>query len=160
MSKKLQLSNKIKLIISDFDGIFTDGGIFIFEDFKTAKKLSFKDIMGVSQALKNGYKIALISGEESKIVDYLVKKFGAIEAYQGIRDKLSTLTQIIEKHSLKKEEVIYIGDDVNDIECLNYVGNPITVPNANSKVKEVKNIQITNSVGGDGAFREVIDALL
>lgn len=160
MSHKLKLAKNIKLIISDFDGIFTDGGIYIFEDFQTAKKLSFKDIMGVSQALKNGFKVVLISGEKSKAVDYMVNKFSDIDARQGIRNKLAELKSILELYSVKKDEVIYIGDDVNDIECLNYVGTSITVPNSNPKVKNVENIQITFSPGGDGAFREVVDALL
>lgn len=160
MAIKIKLDKNIKLIVSDFDGVFTDGGIYIFDDFQTAKKLNFKDIMGISQALKNDFKLALISGEKSKAVDYLVNKFPAIDAHQGIRDKLSELKIIIEQYAVKREEVIYIGDDVNDIECLNYVDHPITVPNSNSKVKEVKNVQITDSNGGDGAFREVIDSLL
>ena len=160
MSNKLRLNKNIKLIVSDFDGVFTDGGIYIFENFETAKKLNFKDIMGVSQAIKNGLKIAVISGEKSHIVNYLVNKFSEIDARQGVRDKLAELKNIIEKNSVAKEDVIYIGDDVNDIECLNYVGNPITVPNSNFKVKKIKNIQITDSYGGDGAFREVVDNLL
>lgn len=160
MSNKLKLNKNIKLIISDFDGIFTDGGIYIFEDSQTAKKLNFKDIMGVSQAVKNGLKIILISGEKSKAVDYLVNKFTDVEAHQGIRDKLAELKIILKENCANKEDVIYIGDDINDIGCLNYIGYPITVPNSNSKVKQVKNIQITDNAGGDGAFREVIDALL
>lgn len=160
MFKRLKLSKKIKLIVSDFDGVFTDGGIFIDEDFKITKKISFKDVMGVSQALKNDFKVVLISGEKSKAVDFLVQKFTRLEAYQGERIKLLVLKQLYEKYDVTPEETLYIGDDVNDIDCLNHVSTPITVPNANPKVKKVKNVQITSSRGGDGAFREVVDKLL
>lgn len=160
MVKRLKFSKNIKLIVSDFDGVFTDGGIYISDSLEITKKINFKDIMGVSQALKNGFKIALISGEKSKVVDFLKNKFDQIEVYQGERIKLNALKDIVDRHKLVPEEVIYIGDDVNDIECLNYVKNPVTVPNANKKVKELKNVKITSSQGGDGAFREVIDALL
>ena len=64
------------------------------------------------------------------------------------------------KDNLSKEEVIYIGDDVNDIECLNFVTTKITVPNANKKVKALENIQITETSGGEGAFREIVDNIL
>lgn len=160
MSKKLKFSKNIKLIVSDFDGVFTDGGIYISDNFEITKKINFKDIMGISQALKTGFKIALISGEKSKAVDFLKNKFDQIDVYQGERIKINALKDIIDKHGLMTDEVIYIGDDVNDIECLNYVKNPVTVPNANQKVKELKKISTTLSQGGDGAFREVIDALL
>lgn len=160
MFNKLKLSKKIKLIVSDFDGVFTDGGIYISENFEVTKKISFKDIMGVSQALKNGFKVAIISGEKSKAIDFLANKFEQLEVHQGERIKITVLKNIIDKNELKPDEVIYIGDDVNDIECLNYVKNAITVPNANSKVKKIKNVKITVNKGGDGAFREVIDTLI
>ena len=150
----------IKLIVSDFDGVFTDGSIFLFDDFQTARKVSFKDIMGISQALKNNIKVVLISGEKSTAIDYLLKKFDKLQAYQNVRDKVAVLKQVIDENISDKEQVIYIGDDVNDIECLNYVGCPVTVPNANSKVKNTEGIYVTANYGGDGAFREVVDAVL
>ncbi len=160
MFKKFKLPKNIKLIVSDFDGVFTDGSIYISETMETTKKINFKDIMGVSQAIKNGFDIVLISGEKSKAIDFLTNKFDRVEAHQGIRDKAKVLKEVIKERELSAQEVIYIGDDVNDIDCLNYVGTPITVPNANLKVQKLKNIKITKSPGGDGAFREVVDALL
>lgn len=160
MFKKLKLSKNIKMIVSDFDGVFTDGSIYISDDFKTSKKLNFKDIMGVSCLLKNGYKIALISGEVSAAAQFFSNKFDTIEEHLGVRIKLPVLKEIMDKNNLSPDEVIYIGDDVNDIECLNYVKYPVTVPNANFQVKKIKNINITANYGGDGAFREVADNLL
>ncbi|MDD3237871.1 MAG: HAD-IA family hydrolase [Candidatus Gastranaerophilales bacterium] len=160
MFKRLKLKKNIKLIVSDFDGVFTDGTAFVDKDLHSIKKISFKDVMGVSQALKNGYKVAIISGEKTPAIDFLAKKFEAMEDFQDIRPKLPVLKQLMEKYSLTQDEVIYIGDDVNDIESLSFVGNAVTVPNANKKVKSLKNVMITKNAGGDGAFREVIDKLL
>ena len=156
----LQLSKDIKLVISDFDGVFTDGGIYVFDDFKTSKKLSFKDIMAVSLLIKNGYKFAIVSGESSSAVEYVKTKFALEDVFQGIRQKASVVKEIMEKYSLLPEEVIYIGDDVNDIDSLNLVKYKIAPPNSNYKVKSMPEIQITRAVGGDGAFREVVDSLL
>lgn len=160
MFNRLKLPKGIKLIASDFDGVFTDGSIYICEDSKTSKKINFKDIMGVSQALKNNFQIVLISGEKSPAIDFLTNKFSQVEAHQGIREKIKILEEVVKAKGLTPEEVIYIGDDVNDIDCLKYVKTGITVPNANLKVKRLKNIKITKNPGGDGAFREVVDTLL
>ena len=107
-----------------------------------------------------GINIAIISGENSKAIDYLKMKCPTIEAYQGIRIKIDVLKQLVEKYYLSPEEVVYIGDDVNDIMCLEAVKYKVTVPNANRQVKKIKGIQITNNYGGDGAFREVVDSII
>ena len=79
---------------------------------------------------------------------------------QKIRIKIDVLKSIIEKYNLSQDEYVYIGDDINDIECLEYAKYKITVPHAVSKVKAVSGIQITENFAGDGAFREVVDCLI
>lgn len=157
---KLKLSSSIKLIVSDFDGVFTNGQMYVDENFNYQKKISFKDIMGVSLALKNGYKVAIISGETSNILDYFYKKFGITEIHKGIRNKGEVLTNLMVKYGVKPGEVVYLGDDVNDISAFDCVDFKIAPPNANPYVKCLKGIQVTLSTGGDGAFREVIDTLI
>ncbi len=156
----LNIKNKIKMVVSDFDGIFTDGTITINHDGSTSKTLSYMDIMAVSMLIKNGYKIAIISGEKSSAIDYLANKFDIADVYQDIRIKAPVLQSIMEKYSLKPSDVAYIGDDFNDIDSLNSVENRFTVPNANYRVKNVPNIQITEANGGNGAFRELVDSIL
>ena len=77
-----------------------------------------------------------------------------------IRIKIDVLKKILERNNLSTNEVLYIGDDINDEECLKYVNTRITVPNANKKIKSIENIQITTASGGDGAFREVVDEIV
>lgn|SRR5574344_491049 len=160
MSNKFGFTKDIKLVVSDFDGIFTDGGLYISEDMKTSKKISFKDIMGLSNLLKAGIEIVFISGEKTSAINYLIQKFPKLEAYQGIRDKFNVLEEVLTKKNINKNEVVFLGDDINDIKCLEYVNHALSVPNANQKVLNLKNIKITKNNGGDGAFREVADELI
>ena len=156
----ITLPHTIKMVITDFDGIITDNCVYIDSKGEASRKLNFKDIMAFSLLKKNGFKIGIISGEANSAIELINKKFNIEEVHQGIRNKLEVLNSIIEKYTLSDEEFIYIGDDVNDLDSLKRAKYAITVPNAVSKVKDLENIQITSTYGGDGAFREVIDCLL
>ncbi len=156
----LNLSKDIKLVASDFDGVFTDGSVYIDEDLKQVKKINFSDIMGVSRLIKAGYKFAIISGETSNILNYFKNKFNIAEIHGGVRQKGIVLTEIMEKYSLSYDEVLYMGDDINDIAAFDCVKYKIAPKNANPIVKVKEGIQITQNSGGDGAFREVVDTLL
>lgn len=161
MYKTLDLSQNIRMIVSDFDGIFTDNSVYFFDFDNKVKKLSFKDLMGVSVATKNGIIVGIISGEKSKEIDYIAEKFGLTDIHQGIRQKLPVLEEIKNKYGFNDDEIVYIGDDINDIDCLNSVKYAVTVNQANYRVKqEVKHIQFTKANAGDGAFREVVDNIV
>lgn len=160
MYKTLNLSSDIKLIVSDFDGIFTDNSVYILNETSRLKKLSYKDLMGVSIAVKNGINVAIISGEQSKEIDYVAEKFNLEDIHQGIRIKSPILDGLKKKYNLKDEEILYVGDDINDIECLNSVKYAITVEDANYKVKQIPHIQITKANAGNGAFREIVDNII
>jgi len=157
---KLNIPKTIKMIIADFDGVLTDNCIYVDEDLKISRKVNFKDIMAVSMLKKAGIDLVFISGEKNPLIDLLVERFSLKDAHQNIRIKIDVLKSIIERHNLKQDEYLYIGDDINDIDCLNFASTKITVPNSTSKVKEVAGVQITESFGGSGAFREVVDCLL
>lgn len=157
---KLKLPKTIKMVIADFDGVVTDNCVYIANDFTMSRKLNFKDIMAFSILRKNGYKIGIISGEQNAAIETLAKKFQIEEIHQNIRIKIDVLKDIVERYNLSKEEFLYIGDDINDIECLNFAKYKITVPHSIQKVKEVEGIQVTENQAGDGAFREVVDCLI
>lgn len=150
----------IKMIISDFDGIFTDGtGIVDFEG-NVSKRINFHDVLGIALAHKFGIKTVIITGEEAGAVKYLDKKFDELKTYQGIKDKLPLVKKILEEENLLPEQIIYVGDDINDLPSLLFAGNKVTVPNAHTSIKEIKDIQITEKRGGEGVFREVVDSLV
>ncbi len=157
---KLKLPETIKMVITDFDGVVTDNCVYIGDDFSMSRRLNFKDIMAFSLLRKNNYMIGIISGEKNSSIEILSKKFQVEEVHQNIRIKIDVLKSIIEKYGLSKEEFLYIGDDVNDIECLEYAKYKVTVPHAVQKVKDIKDIQVTESPAGNGAFREVADCLI
>lgn len=156
----LNLPKTIKMVITDFDGIITDNCVYIDANGNTSRKLNFKDIMAFSLLVKSGYKIGIISGEANSAIELIAKKFNIEDVHQGIRNKLEILKSIVEKYELSSDEFLYIGDDVNDLEALDFAKYAITVPNAVEKVKNIQNILITENVGGAGAFREVVDSLL
>ena len=155
----IKLPQTIKMVITDFDGIITDNCVYIDEDGKMSRKINFKDVMGLSLLHKNGFKIAIVSGEKNKAIDILAAKF-EIETYQDIRKKAEVLENIISTHGLTEEEYVYIGDDVNDYDSLCMAKYAVTVPGAVKKIREIPNIQITDTVSGEGALREIADALL
>ena len=156
----LKLPETIKMVITDFDGVVTDNCVFIADDGSVCRRLNFKDVMGFSILRKNNYMIRIISGEKNAAIEILAKKFQIEEVHQNIRVKIDVLKNILEKYKLSKEEFVYIGDDINDIECLEYAKYKITVPHSVDKIKNVKGIQITKSDAGNGAFREVVDCLI
>ncbi len=157
---KIKLPNSIKMVITDFDGIMTDNCVYINDDFSMSRKLNFKDIMGLSRLIKSSRKIAIISGEKNSAIEILAQKFGITEIHQNIRIKINVLKSIIEKYNLSQEEYVYIGDDVNDLECLEYAKYKVSVPHSPEVIKKIKDIQITENYAGDGAFREVADCLI
>ena len=156
----IRLPDTIKMVITDFDGIVTDNCIYVNDKGEMTRKINFKDVMGFSILHKNGYKMAIISGEKNKAIEILAQKFEIEDIYQGIRNKIEVLELIISKYKLSEEEYVYIGDDVNDLPSLMRAKYAITVPTAVRKIKKIPNIQITESASGEGAFREVADALV
>lgn len=155
----LKLPKTIKWIITDFDGVITDNYVYINDDYSMTRRLNFQDIIGFNNLIKNGYEIAIISGEKNPAIELLTQKFNLKEVHQKIKIKIDVMKDIITKYNLSQEEYVYIGDDINDLDCLNYAKHKITVPHAVQKVKNVVNIQITEKESGKGAFREVADCL-
>ncbi len=157
---ELKIPKTVKMIISDFDGIMTDGGVYIDEDLKMSRKLHYKDLMALAILRRNNIDLVYISGEKNPVMDLLQQRFSLKEVHHDIRIKIDVLKSVVEKYGLKQGEFLYIGDDINDVDCLNFSDIKITVPNAAKAVKKVEGIQITGESGGSGALREVVDCLL
>jgi 3-deoxy-D-manno-octulosonate 8-phosphate phosphatase (KDO 8-P phosphatase) len=153
-------NHNIKIVVSDFDGIFTDGKLTVYSDGRTSKVIDYKDIMAIANILKKGIKFAIVSGEISAAIDEVQKKFPMIETFQNERKKIEVLKMLLDKYKLSPVNAMYLGDDVNDIECLQYVKYPVTVNDAHSSIKELNGVFVTERCGGNGAFREVTDYLL
>lgn len=159
-NKTLAETEKIEIFVSDFDGVFTDGKLEVFSDGTTSKKMDYKDIMAIAILLKKGIKFAIISGENSLAIEHLKKIFPQIDIFQNERKKIDVLKPLLQKYNISPKNAIYVGDDINDTDCLTLVGHPYTVPNANFKIKDLKNIKITENFGGNGAIREITDNII
>ena len=154
-----KIATKIKAIAMDVDGVLTDGGVWWGPNGEEWKRFHFADIMGLSLARKSGLAIALISGEDSPLVDRLAGKLGIGDVYKNCKDKAAALRAFSERHGLRLQEICFIGDDVNDLPALRIVGLSACPADARPSIRE--NCQVvTMLTGGNGAVREVVDMLL
>ena len=149
----------IKLLAMDVDGVLTDGTFMWSTSGEEQKSFSFEDVMGLSIGRRAGLIFALISGEDSPLVDRFAKKLAIPHVYKGIKNKGEVLASLIEKLGLSKDDVAYIGDDVNDLAAFEVAGLSIAPSNAHATVKAAAQLVLECS-GGKGAVRELIDCLL
>jgi 3-deoxy-D-manno-octulosonate 8-phosphate phosphatase (KDO 8-P phosphatase) len=150
---------KIKAIAMDVDGVLTDGGVWWGPNDEEWKRFHFADIMGLSLARKSGMVIALISGENSPLVDRFASKLGIVDVHKDCKDKASALRTFSERHGLSLQEICFIGDDVNDLSALSIVGLSACPADARPSIREHCQV-VTKLAGGNGAVREVVDMLL
>jgi 3-deoxy-D-manno-octulosonate 8-phosphate phosphatase (KDO 8-P phosphatase) len=149
----------IKAIATDVDGVLTDGGVWWGPNGEEWKRFHFADIMGLSLARKSGLIIALVSGENSPLVDRLASKLGIGNVYKECKDKASALRSFSERHGLALQEICFIGDDVNDLAALELAGLSACPADARPAVRQVCQL-VTKQPGGNGAVREIVDMLL
>ena len=147
------------MIISDIDGVWTDGSFYIGTDGQEFKKFNVNDGVGVAMAKAAGYKIALISGRYSPATEYRAKELNIEDVYNGGLNKITAYEELKRKYNLIDSEIAYVGDDLIDIPVMEKVGIPIAVVNAIMNVKEIS-IYITKTAGGYGAFREAVSWII
>ena len=149
----------IKAIAMDVDGVLTDGGVWWGPNGEEWKRFHFADIMGLSLARKSGLTIALISGENSPLVDRLAGKLNIEDVHKECKDKAVALRVFSDRHGLRLDQICFIGDDVNDLSALSIVGLSACPADARPSVRERCHV-VTKLNGGSGAVREVVDMLL
>tara|TARA_X000001036_G_scaffold89462_1_gene81777 strand:+ start:1505 stop:2035 length:531 start_codon:yes stop_codon:yes gene_type:complete len=150
---------KIKMIISDVDGVWTDGSFYKGTDGQEFKKFNVNDGVGVAMARAAGFKIALISGRYSPATEYRAKELNIEDVYNGGLNKIPAYEELKNKYNLIDSEIAYVGDDLIDISVMEKVGAPIAVSNAIINVKEISTY-ITKTAGGYGAFRESVSWII
>ena len=153
------LSTKgIAVIVFDFDGIFTDGKVTVSQDGTESVVCSRKDSLGINFLKEKGIRSVVISKEKNPVVMKRCEKM-AIDCFHGIDDKLPLLKRFLKQNNIPKEEVCFVGDDLNDLECLKYAGMAITVADGAPECKAVADY-VTSRNGGDHAVREIADLFL
>ena len=154
-----EVVTEIKAVAMDVDGVLTDGGVWWGPNGEEWKRFHFADIMGLSLARKSGMVIALISGENSPLVDRFASKLGIVDVHKDCKDKATALRTFSERHGLSLQEICFIGDDVNDLSALSIVGLSACPADARPSIREHCRV-VTKLAGGNGAVREVVDMLL
>lgn len=155
-----QRVRQIKLLITDVDGVLTDGTIFVGNDGIEYKRFSVLDGAGVAFAREAGLKLAVISGRHSAATTARMRELGIeSDCYQGDLDKMKTYEQIKQKYGFDDGEIAFLGDDLIDVPVMEKVGFAVAVKNAHPFVKEIAH-HTTDTMGGEGAFREVVELIL
>ena len=148
---------KIKLLVMDVDGTLTDGKIYMGENGEVMKAFNVKDGYAIAHMLPEmGIIPVIITGRKSKIVENRAKELGITELYQRVGNKLAQLKIVAEKYNATPEEIAYIGDDLNDLECIEFCGVTACPVDAVEKVKKTVNL-VCNKKAGEGAVRDFIE---
>lgn len=151
---------KIKLFASDVDGTMTNACMYYAENGIELKKFNFRDGMGFNILRDNGIKTAIITSENTPIVQKRADKLKVDYLSMGEWKKLDYVKHICNELNITLDEVAYIGDDINDFELLSAVKYSACPADAVDKIKNIEGIKILSKKGGDGAVREFIELLL
>lgn len=151
--------SKIKLVILDVDGTLTDGGIYYDAQGNELKRFDVKDGLAIKVAIEAGLQFAIITGRVSPMVERRAKELGIQHLKTGVQVKYPAMVQLLDTLGILPWETCYIGDDWNDLQCMQNVGLRMCPGDAAEEVKEVCHFVSIHS-GGCGAVRECIQALL
>lgn len=144
---------QIKLIITDIDGVWTDGGMYYDRTGNEWKKFNTTDSWGIWLFKKMDIPVAIMTGENTEIVSRRAKKLNVDYLYMGIKNKLEQAENLCEELNISLDNVAFIGDDLNDYHLLSSVGFSAVPSNAPEYMKKNRNY-FTKKAGGEGAFRE------
>lgn len=149
----------IKMLIMDVDGTLTDGKIYIGSNGELMKAFNVKDGLGINKLHDCGIVPVIITGRQSDILAKRAQELNIVDVYQGVNDKVVKLKEVAKKYNCDLNEVAYIGDDENDLECMSNCGFKGCPSDAVETVVEVCDF-VSDKSGGDGAVREFIEHIL
>ena len=149
----------ITTFVFDIDGVLTDGTLLVLPHGVMARRMNIKDGYALQLAVKRGYHVVIISGGNSVEVIERLSKLGITDLFMQVENKAGVLQQIMQKHSIEKEAVLYMGDDLPDLEVMQMAGLPCCPADAAQDIKE-KSIYISHVKGGEGCARDVIEKVM
>lgn len=147
---------QIKLFITDVDGVLTDAGMYYAEDGNELKKFNTYDGKAIELMRNAGIKTAIITAEDTKIVENRARKLKIDHLFQGVQDKLSVARTLCEQEGLALSEVAFVGDDLGDLELLKQVAFAFCPGNAVAEIKAIPGIVKLGKKGGEGVLRELV----
>lgn len=152
-------SESIELILSDVDGVLTDGGVIFDNQGIEVKRFHIRDGLGIKLWQRAGYRFGVVTARNSHIVKVRAAELGIDIIRQGLEHKLTTIRDIMTQLELSPEQVCYIGDDLSDLAAIQTVGLGVAVADAATEVQQAAH-WVTKLGGGHGAVREVIEFVL
>jgi len=153
------LLQNVKLVITDVDGVLTDGGLYYTSEGLTMKKFNVKDGMGMKLLRENGIKNAIITTDTSDLVQLRAERIKVDYLFMGIWDKENKMKEICKLENIEPNNVAFIGDDVNDIGIIKEVGISACPSDAVDDIKDIVNLVLQKG-GGEGVFREFANMVL
>ena len=154
----LKLAGQIQMIVFDFDGVFTDNRVLVLQDGTEGVLCNRADGFGLEAVKKQGVRLLVLSKEKNPVVGARCKKLD-LPCIQGCDNKEETLRHEAEELGISLKNIAYMGNDINDLECLKIVGLPACVADAYPSVKAVS-LYVTEAKGGHGAVREFCDLIV
>lgn len=159
MMNILQKLQQIRLFVLDVDGVLTNGSLLLLDDGQMARSMNIKDGYALQLAVKKGYQVLVISGGSSEAVKVRLGKLGIHEVFMKAKDKRDILVQYAAKHQLRWDQVLYMGDDIPDLEVMQLAGLPCCPADAVPEIKSIAQY-ISPVKGGEGCVRDVIEKVM
>ncbi len=150
---------RTEAFVFDVDGVMTDGGIIPTVDGDFIRRYNAKDGYALAYAVKHGYRICIITGGRGRTLENRLRMLGIRDFYTDCMDKITTLRAYFERESLDPANVMYMGDDIPDLECMREVGLPVCPADAAPEVLEVSRY-VSQFKGGEGAVRDIVEQVL
>ena len=147
----------IKAVVFDFDGVFTDNRVFVSDDGKESVQCNRSDGIGLEMLRRLGIPVTIISSEKNPVVSIRARKLN-LSVKQGVKNKILELDKYSRSIKVDCENIAFVGNDINDTECMEKVGFPIAVADAFEDIKLISSF-ILNKKGGDGAVRELCELI-
>ncbi|NTV84625.1 MAG: HAD-IIIA family hydrolase [Bacteroidales bacterium] len=159
MKNYKELLKHITAFVFDYDGTLTDGTVILLDEGEPLRTANVRDGYAIQLAIKKGYHVAIISGGRSKSMTNRFSMLKVRHVYLGIENKLDTLKEFMEGNGLKKENVLYLGDDIPDYHAMKYCGVAACPADAAEEIKAASHY-ISHYKGGEGCARDVIEQVL
>ena len=153
------MSAKIRLLVLDVDGTLTDGSIFLDGSGNEFKRFHVRDGMGIHRLRASGVDVAILSGRYSASTARRAGELGIHLLFNGVKDKLRFLVDLAEKLGMTRDEIAYVGDDLNDLDCIRWVGLGCAPADAVGEVRSSARY-VAEHPGGYGAVRDVAEHIL
>ena len=150
---------RVEAIVLDVDGVMTDGGIIPTPDGDFIRRYNAKDGYAIASAIREGLKICIISGGRGRMLENRLQMLGVTRYYLNCMDKVAAIREFVADYNVDLESVIYMGDDIPDLECMRLVGVPVCPSDAAMEVVEASRY-ISEYNGGHGAVRDIIEQVM